>query len=206
MKITLISTTNEPEKTVAAAAWGCTHSEPRLPSDFTFQEACGIIERVLGYGHTSIAEHASYTFLIQGISRITSHQLVRQRIASFSQQSQRYCGATLEGGVIPDSVTEAGLGWTFDRMLSEIEFFYENLVDAGVPEEDARYIMPGAAPTSITVTMNARSLRRFLTDRLCKRAQWEIRGMAQGMLDLLDGPLFAGVGPTCAICAEKRCG
>lgn len=202
MKVTLISYTPKAHKVCAAAAWNCTNSEPREPFDFSYDESCGLVDRVMQRGHTSIAEHASFTFSIEGISRACSHQLVRNRLASYSQQSQRYVKA-LQDTVVPDSIkndTEAsGL---FLVAVEEIEATYTRLLQLGIPAEDARYILPNASKTNIVVTMNARELVHFFQQRLCSRAQWEIRAMAQEMRKLVHGPLFTSGKPMCDTCKD----
>jgi thymidylate synthase (FAD) len=165
-------------------------------------------------------EHVAFTFLIEGVSRSMTHQLVRHRIASYSQRSQRYVkheefdyvvppqlqGKTVrtpDGDVPADRYYHQTMAWIAERyrLLSEA------LGDAGEPtNEDARYVLPNACETKIIVTMNARSLLHFLEERLCRRAQWEIRQVAEQMLDLVRDvcpALFAHAGPKCV--AAGRC-
>jgi thymidylate synthase (FAD) len=161
-----------------------------------------IIKRVTGYGHVSVIEHASFTFSIEGVSRAMTHQLVRHRIASFTQQSQRYVTYdTLEKYVTPQSITEnAEAKNIFDETLEKISETYQKLLNLGVPKEDARFILPNAAKTNIIVTMNARELRHFFNLRCCARAQWEIREIATEMLKQAKKAapaLFENAGPSC---------
>lgn len=161
-----------------------------------------IIKRVTGYGHVSVIEHASFTFSLEGVSRAMTHQLVRHRIASFTQQSQRYVTYdTLDNYVTPETITSNGEAKrVFDSTLTAISEAYRKLLNLGVPKEDARFILPNAAKTNIIVTMNARELRHFFSLRCCARAQWEIRETACEMLRLARAvapALFENSGPTC---------
>lgn len=134
-------------------------------------------------GHESIIEHASVTFDITGISRACSHQLVRHRIASYSQESQRYVDMSAPEFVIPPSVAqdpEAEAVW--DEILAQVGDAYRRLRTLGVRKEDARFLLPNATATRIIVTMNFRALRHFFRVRCEKAAQWEIRALAREML------------------------
>lgn len=135
-------------------------------------------------GHMSVFEHAIVTLKIEGISRACSHQLVRHRMASFVQESQRY--TKIEGDdwyVMPPEI-ECYEGWFKDQMNQAIAN-YEGALSVGIKPEDARYILPEATKTNITMTMNVRELFHFLDLRLDKAAQWEIRGMAEEMLKVI---------------------
>ena len=210
MLVTLLNFTPGPEKTVALAARLCYSSTgiKELKAKVEGIDVEKFLSRILKLGHTSVLEHASFTFGIEGISRATSHQLVRHRLASYSQQSQRY--VTLEE---PDYVTPATVvkdpvkKKKFDRTVDGVYALYRELVDGGVPAEDARYILPNAATTKIIVTMNARELLHFFSLRCCERAQWEIREMATRMLGLVkkEAPfIFRDSGPACVAgpCSE----
>lgn len=199
----LLSHTPDPDKTVAAAARLC--YSPRgvtaLLDSLTTSEAASLLGKLLDMGHLSALEHASFTFGVEGISRAASHQLVRHRIASYSQQSQRYVTLREVNAIVPPSI--AGKPETaerFSRMLSDLWDFYAEMTEDGIPPEDARYILPNACETKIVVTMNARELRHFFGLRLCNRAQWEIRLLAEEMLKSAAAvaPLiFRGAGPGC---------
>lgn len=170
------------------------------------------IKMVTGYGHASVIEHASFTFSLEDVSRAMTHQLVRHRIASYTQQSQRYVTYdTLEKYVTPPSITvndEAKK--TFDDTLEKISETYQKLLKIGIPKEDARFILPNAAKTNIIVTMNARELRHFFNLRCCARAQWEIIEIAVEMLKQAKKAapaLFENCGPTCVelgYCTEGK--
>jgi thymidylate synthase (FAD) len=160
------------------------------------------IKRVTGYGHGSVIEHASFTFSIEGVSRAMTHQLVRHRIASYTQQSQRYVTYnTLENYVTPPSIEkDKKAKKAFDQTLTKISETYQNLLKMEIPKEDARFILPNAAKTNIIVTMNARELRHFFNLRCCERAQWEMREVATEMFKQAKKAapaLFENTGPTC---------
>ncbi len=204
MKVKLLRYTTDGELLCGAAALTSTRSGS--PSDILEKmdpdTAKRIIRRVTGYGHVSVIEHASFTFSIEGVSRAMTHQLVRHRIASFTQQSQRYVTYdTLEKYVTPPSVadkTEAKR--IFDETLERISETYKELLKLEIPKEDARFILPNAAKTNIIVTMNARELRHFFNLRCCVRAQWEIREVATEMLKRVKKvvpTLFENAGPSC---------
>jgi len=167
----------------------------------------------------TLLRHAHFTFLVDGISRACSHQLVRHRPASYSQQSQRYVAMKNFPYVTPDSVKGKtveidGKKYSYDDLMAFIGRFYEALVEEGVPKEDARFVLPNACTTRIVFTMNGEELVHFLRLRTCTRAQWEIRKMAIEMLKLLQSKypeLFKDVGPNCyylGYCTEgkKSCG
>ena len=204
MKVTLKS--NVDENISALAAKVCRGSGKDYDPEVDNSE---IIKKVVGYGHESIMEHVYFTFLIEGISRVVSHQLVRHRIASYSQESQRHVKP--KGGfggwyVIPESIRKKPYGiQMFNRAIDKIVGVYNALEQMGIPKEDARFILPNATRTSILVTMNARTLMNFFEHRICNRAQWEIKRMATMMLYLLkkSSPiLFEDWEPKCGRCKE----
>ncbi|MFC2162422.1 FAD-dependent thymidylate synthase [Candidatus Altiarchaeota archaeon] len=181
MIVKLIGLTPAPEKLIASAARICYDSKPNSPE---------ADERLVGnlrdWGHFSTYEHASATFLLEGISRACTHQLVRHRLASYNQQSQRYVNESNFDYVIPGSVEgkEEALGLYKDFMESARDV-YGKLIDAGIPKEDARFVLPNATTSKIIVTMNFRELRHFIKLRMGKDAQWEIRDLAAKMLDVI---------------------
>ena len=163
--------------------------------------------------HNSVLEHAVYTFEIHDISRVALAQLTRHRIASFSVQSQRYINQENQGVVVPPSIqANKKCNEAFERAAEQAMLLYKQLIDAGIDQEDARYILPQGIMTSLQMTMNARELGLFFSLRCCNRAQWEIRELADKMLALCreDCPeIFGKAGPSCRRegCHEKRpCG
>ena len=134
-------------------------------------------------GHESIIEHASATFEISGISRACSHQLVRHRLASYSQESQRYVDMSNPEWVFPPAIAEAGAIW--DEFADEVKATYRALRELGVRKEDARFVLPNATATRIVVTMNFRQLLHTFRIRISPAAQWEIRDVCVRMLELV---------------------
>ena len=203
MLVQLLTHTPNPEQVVAAAARLC-YADSTIEQllDQTPPQVARLLRKILDLGHFSVLEHASFTFGIEGISRACSHQLVRHRIASFSQQSQRYVAHDQPfAAVIPASIgaRQELLAKVEQHMLTTHEL-YRDLLEAGVPAEDARFVLPNAACTKLVMTMNARELHHFFVLRCCRRAQWEIQAMAREMLRLArqSAPLlFAGAGPGC---------
>jgi thymidylate synthase (FAD) len=200
VKVKLIAHTPEPELTVVLAAKTCYAS--KMPSGTLERpERERFLRNVVRRGHTSVLEHASFTFAVEGVSRALTHQLVRHRIASYSQQSQRYVKLKDFARVTPPTISNDKKALArFEKAMAEASEAYEALVDMGVPAEDARYVLPNAATSNITMTMNARSLHNFFELRSCLRAQWEIRKLANLMLREVRkvAPLlFEGAGPLC---------
>ena len=169
-------------------------------------------------GHESVLEHAVYTFEVKGVSRALTHQLVRHRIASYSQQSQRYVNMGRFGYVVPESIGKLTdenkfLLKEYVGLMNRIHETYNMLIENGCPEEDARYVLPNACTTNIIVTMNARELIAYFKYRVCNRAQWEIRELANRMLEIckqVSPTIFAHAGANCDVlgyCPEqKSCG
>ncbi len=203
MRVQLLTHTPEPERACAAAARLC-YSAADIDRLMARDEAdqAALLRKIVGLGHFSVLEHASFTFGIEGISRACSHQLVRHRIASFSQQSQRYV-ASHEGfeRVLPASIAaDDSCRELFEDFMAEAGRVYARLLERGIPAEDARFVLPNAAATKLVLTMNARELRHFFRLRCCRRAQWEIRAMAIEMLRLVRrvAPvIFGDAGPGC---------
>ena len=135
-----------------------------------------LLDKVIASGHLSVLEHINFTFAIEGISRACSHQLVRHRIANFSQQSQRYVSIKRDAFVIPSTIkANREARKIFDELIDSAKSAYDKLVELGIPKEDARFVIPNAAKTNIVMTMNFRELYNVCQIRLCTRAQWEIR-------------------------------
>ena len=143
------------------------------------------IQARIAQGHESIIEHASATFEISGISRACSHQLVRHRLASFSQESQRYVEADF-AVVMPPSIRDTdGAHEIWANALATCNHAYDKLRELGIHKEDARFLLPNATATRLVVTMNFRELRHFFRVRLQPEAQWEIRQVATKMLGIM---------------------
>ena len=214
MNVALLSHTPNPVEVCATAARRC-YSDLDIEDllvRYTRHEQDEFLKSVLARGHLSVLEHASFTFGIEGISRACSHQLVRHRIASYSQQSQRYVSSEGFMWVTPDSIrgSEETLD-VYQEAMGWLQVAYDNLVFLGIPEEDARYLIPNAAETSLVMTMNARELLHFFNLRCCKRAQWEIREMADRMLQLcqeVSPVIFKKAGASCVSgkCPEGKHG
>lgn len=209
LKVELISYTKDPEETIVAAIRQCYSrigaSELKKKTDERTKKR--LIDMVVKSGHTSTIEHASFTFAVEGISRVCSHQLVRHRIASFSQQSQRYVSLKDFDYIIPPKVkNNAKAKKIFLNHIQHLQEAYLNLKDLNILSEDARFLLPNACETKIVITMNARELLHFFKLRLCLRAQWEIRKLAQKMLEKvrpLAPHIFKYAGPSCE--TEKIC-
>jgi len=198
MKVSLVEYTPNPDRTAAFAARVC-YSSDIENIELDTERVKGILKRVIKSGHHSVLEHVNFTFLIEGISRVATHQLVRHRIASYSQQSHRYTKIRRESFVIPPSIEEKAKE-LFDKYIDEALDVYESLLKLGVKKEDARFIIPQAVSSNIVVTMNARELLHFFALRTCVRAQWEIRQCAIDMLKLVKSKapiIFENAGPSC---------
>jgi thymidylate synthase (FAD) len=212
MRVQLLTHTPDPEQVAAAAARLC-YSDASIGQllEHAPEQAPRLLRKILDMGHLSVLEHASFTFGIEGISRACSHQLVRHRIASYSQQSQRYVSHEDQfEAVVPESIaTQLELAARFNQHLAATHELYRELLAAGIPAEDARFVLPNAAATKLVLTMNARELHHFFALRCCRRAQWEIRAMAKEMLRLARQAaplLFAEAGPGClrGACPEGK--
>lgn len=184
MRVTLLRYTPQPELTIAATARVSTSPLParQLMDKETPREAARLINRLIAAGHLSPLEHASFTFALEGISRVTTHQLVRHRLASYTQRSQRYVRLGEPRFVTPPSLTpRPELRERFEKGVRAAFDLYNELVEAGVAEEDARYLLPSAMETEIVMTMNVRELLTASALRLCPRAQWEIVSLFEEM-------------------------
>jgi thymidylate synthase (FAD) len=212
MNVKLIGFTPNPEKIPAMAA-KLTHSKIK-PEDLdktSEEELTNILQYVMNLGHTSVIEHTSFTFAISDVSRSLTHQLVRHRIASYAQQSQRYVDFKKPNYVIPPTIVKnKKMNKAYNQTMTLIWEQYNKLLDIGIPPEDSRFILPNAACTNIMVTMNARSLLNFFELRCCLHAQWEIRELANKMLKEVKKTapiIFKNAGPTCKtknICHENK--
>lgn len=233
MNVTLLAHTPEPEKIAASAAKLCYSNSDigSIRDNLTEEKTKDFIDMLVSVGHESVMEHVSFTFGIEGISRACSHQLVRHRIASYSQKSQRYVNENEFEYITPPEIEQnPEANKKFESIMNEITQSYSKIVtllteshkkkfvDDGMDEksavskarklanEDARFILPNACETKIVVTMNVRSLFNFFRHRCCNRAQWEIRAVANEMLRLClqTAPnIFKYAGPSCV--AEGKC-
>ena len=230
MHVKLLAHTPDPEKVIATAAKLC-YSDSDIESLYdglTPEKTEKFLDMLTSIGHESPIEHVSFTFGIEGISRVESHQLVRHRIASFSQKSQRYvCEDQFEFITPPAIEADPDLNALFFEHMMMTQQVYEKLRDGlitnhterimledGVSEdvakkkaeklanEDARFVLPNACETKIIVTMNVRSLFNFFRHRCCNRAQWGLRAVADEMLRQckeVAPHLFANAGPSCVM-------
>ncbi|MDR0467007.1 MAG: FAD-dependent thymidylate synthase [Deltaproteobacteria bacterium] len=230
-RVELLAHTPNALELIYAAFRQCYHAGyvgemwPRLLSGTPDRASqAGFVAQVLASGHASPIEHVSFTFALSGVSRALTHQLVRHRLASYSQQSQRYVDASRFEYVMPPAVAEnAAARERFTRFMEEAAEAYRDLkelLEAGASaqairpgtaemadaragakaNEDARFVLPQAAETRIVATMNCRALLNFFEQRCCMRAQWEIRAVAKKMLDLCRNVLpevFASAGAKC---------
>ncbi|HDM23451.1 FAD-dependent thymidylate synthase [archaeon] len=203
MEVKLIRYTKDPERVCAAAARSTISkkSMDKLMRELDDEQVRRIIRNVLKWGHLSVIEHASFTFSISGISRVCSHQLVRHRIASYSQQSQRMVKVGEKSFVMPPSIKKnPHAKEIFREAIRKAVSSYQMMIRLGIPLEDARFILPQAVKTNIVVTMNARELHHFFNLRCCMKSQWEIRELANKMLSLVKKvapTLFENAGPMC---------
>lgn len=212
MKVKLLCMTPNAEKVPSLAA-KLTHSSASIEEiEKSSDEECStILKHVMNLGHTSVIEHTCFTFAIGDVSRSLTHQLVRHRIASYAQQSQRYVDLKEPVFVIPPKIAKNDITRrVYEETMQGIWKQYNALLDMGIPAEDARYVLPNAACTNIIMTMNARSLLNFFELRCCLHAQWEIRTLANKMLELIkeEAPtIFSHAGPSCktkGFCHEKN--
>lgn len=222
-RVLLISHTPEPQALVSLGARLCyaggdVDSLLKLVSEADQQ---AFLSKIMGMGHESVLEHASFTFLAEGVSRVLLAQLTRHRIASFSVQSQRYVSYSDGFGyIVPPAIEALGEDAVRDyrQQMAQMQSWYTDwqarLGAAGEKSnEDARFVLPGACETRILFTMNVRELRHFFALRMCNRAQWEIRAMARSMFEQcyrVAPALFEDAGPNClrGKCPEggKSCG
>ncbi|MDP8012352.1 MAG: FAD-dependent thymidylate synthase [Thermoplasmata archaeon] len=174
-----IESTNKDPDLIIAESGSISHSKDFKNVDD--QKTRHLIDLLKSLGHESVFEHVSFTFRIEGISRVCSHQLVRHRMASFTQQSQRYVPLNPEF-IIPESLIGSEFSDEVKNILENARSLYKKMVEKGIRKEDARFILPQAVETKIIVTMNGRELRHFISLRAEKDAQWEIRKLAIEML------------------------
>lgn len=204
MDVRLLYHTPEPERAVAVAARLCYApiGAAELMDEMDDDAVTKVLRVIMTSGHFSALEHASYTFAIDGVSRAMTHQLVRHRLASYNQQSQRYVSFAEEPDFIvpPRVAADPEAEARFNEATAAAFAAYRALIDSGVDAEDARYLLPNAVETKIVVTMNIRELLHFFELRCCRRAQWEIREVALAMLELVEPTapyIFMDAGASC---------
>ena len=202
MKVTLVQATPNPIETIAQIASICYDSDPKDPMK--------LVKHLYAGGHHSVFEHIYFTFKIEGVSRACSHQLVRHRHCSFTQRSQRYCSEDGFEAVTPSSFNDDGeYEWWWRYHLDSVRSNYNSLQKDGIPNEDARYILPNACTTSLYLSCNLRELIHMANERLCTRAQWEIRDLVREMCQLVDPQLQFMLVPKCKsgrIICNSPCG
>jgi len=138
-----------------------------------------LVQKGVPFDPEAMMDHVVYMFEVEDCSRVTTHQLVRHRAVSYDQESQRFSAATREGVVTPPSVqSNEAANKAYDDALKTVYSAYERVVAAGVPKEDARYVLPSAIKTKLVMTLNARSLMHLVWQRTALQAQWEIRELA----------------------------
>ncbi|MBR2214496.1 MAG: FAD-dependent thymidylate synthase [Selenomonadaceae bacterium] len=203
IKVKLLNHTPEPERVVAMAARLCYSAigAEELSEKLSEDKVQEMVKKMVALGHASTIEHVSFTFGIEGVSRVLTHQLVRHRIASYDQQSQRYVAEHDFEYITPPSIAENPVArGKYDALMEKIREVYDELTRLDIPKEDARYVLANATETKIIVTMNARTLLHFFNLRCCNRAQWEIRQMAYLMLaevKKVAPTLFHNAGASC---------
>ncbi len=214
MSVTLLRHTPDPDVMVALAARRCYSNRPAdaIEKGFKPEEVEKMINMLFQRGHYSVFEHATFTFSADGISRALSHQLVRHRIASYSQESQRYVNylklKEIPNIIPPKIAAKPEALEIYNKAMEESLNAYRKMVEMGVAPEDARYIFPNAVETKIVFTMNARSLFNFFEQRCCMKAQWEIRQLAYEMLAAVKkvAPLiFKNAGAPCQFAKNPYC-
>jgi thymidylate synthase (FAD) len=221
LQLTLLQHTPDPDRAVAVAGRLCYApvSAADLKQEMSDEDVAKLVRILVRSGHHSALEHASFTFAVDGVSRACTHQLVRHRVASYNQQSQRYVRfGEADSFIVPPSIaTDPQARQVFLTAMEQARVAYDRLVDLGLADgrskesvqEDARFVLPNAAETKIVVTMNTRELRHFFQVRCCRRAQWEINALAwrmRGVVRALSPNLFQGSGPNCLYgeCGEGK--
>jgi thymidylate synthase (FAD) len=187
MRAKLLWHTPNPEQTVALAMRRCYSSKPieDLEAELTSKPGYEkeLIARALRDKTFDVIEHAVFMFELEGISRVCSHQLVRHRIASYDQESQRFSAVEKEDFIVPPSIRNnpEALKLYEELLKSSVEVF-KKIKDLGVPKEDSRFVLPQSIGTKLVITANARALMHFFWQRTALQAQWEIRELAEMML------------------------
>ena len=215
IRVRILDHTAKPLQSVYAAARTCYSSETpqtiwKAKADRAKMEA--LVRKTIDAGHHSVLEHAAFVFALSGVSRACSHQLVRHRVASFSQQSQRYVRSSRPDYVTPPSIAASKpLHKEYQRAIDTMFALYGKFTTHGIPNEDARFLLPNAAVTHLIMSMNLRELIHISALRLCTNSQWEIRNLFRAVKDALtrlDPFLGSLLQPRCedlGYCPEMRC-
>ncbi len=180
LNVELLDLTDEPISHIARCARVSHRSEGTGP-----EADAQLVRKLIGWGHLSILEFAHATFLVEGLSRACANQLTRHRLASFVQESQRYVDVGDRELVQPSTVAESEFRDEAAELYDKARSLYRKLVKAGVPKEDARYVLPIGAETQLVMNVNFREARHIIDLRGSRHAQWEIRSLAQQMLAIL---------------------
>jgi len=208
IEVFVIDHTAKPLQTIAAAINQCYSRKTgkQLQEEISPEKAKRLLNIVISAGHKSTIEHASFTFSISGVSRVSETQLVRHRIASFSIKSGRYNKTHTDFVIPPKILQNEKAKKVVTDFQKNLQRTVDDLRELGFENEDLRFFTPQGTRTNIVCTMNARELLHFFEKRLCLRAQWEIRELATKMLAAvrpLCPEIFAHAGPTCQ--SEKIC-
>ncbi|MCT4592632.1 MAG: FAD-dependent thymidylate synthase [Candidatus Gracilibacteria bacterium] len=208
IEVHLIDHTSKPLKTIAAAINQCYSPKTgkELQEDIPTDKAKRLLSIVMSSGHLSTVEHASFTFSISGVSRVTEVQLVRHRMASYSIKSGRYNKTHTDYVIPPVIKNNPKAQEIIERYNQNLDQTINDLKELGFKSEDVRFFTPQGTKTNIVLTMNARELLHFFEKRLCTRAQWEIRMLAVKMLEVVKPicpEIFEHAGPSCE--TQKIC-
>lgn len=213
--VRILDHTAKPLQSIYAAARTCYSSETPQAIHRSKPERAKmetLVRKTIEAGHHSVLEHAIFVFALSGVSRACSHQLVRHRVASFSQQSQRYVRASKPDYVTPPSIAASKpLHQEYQRAIDNLFALYGRFTAQGIPNEDARFLLPNAAVTHLVMSMNLRELIHVSALRLCTNSQWEIRNLFRAVkeaLARLDPFLGSLLQPRCedlGYCPEMHC-
>ncbi|MDR1242867.1 MAG: FAD-dependent thymidylate synthase [Deltaproteobacteria bacterium] len=214
-RVELLAHTPDALSIIYAAFRQCYHAgfvgdlwEKLVSGEVAREKQAEFVEKLLESGHVSPIEHVTFTFAVSGVSRALTHQLVRHRVASYSQQSQRYVDGSDFNYIVPPAImTNQAAKRLFEKCMldlrrtyRELKYILEENGRAEKAAEDARFVLPQAAETRVVLSMNCRSLLNFFEQRCCNRAQWEIRRVAFSCLKLCREVLpaiFASAGARC---------
>lgn len=215
MKVEVAAHTPYPELAVAVAARACFSDQDYdiIEGQLRPADVDRVLATVISKGHHSVLEHANFTLAISGISRVVSHQLVRHRMASYSQLSQQRADASELQYVTPPAIRrKRQLADRYARLMSDCQEFYRTLLESEIPRGSARYVLPSSFQTRVVMTMNARSLMNLISQRECAAEEWEFRQLAHSIHDAVMGVapgIFRHAGTQCethGVCPEGEVG